>query len=128
MKVYCDSSTTEACFVINGSEPIVQPYPEPVTNNVGEYKAVILALEWIANNLPAKIDDIDVFTDSLLVVNQSLGLWKVSKKGKHLIPYRDMVIFFLTAFDATIDWVSREENPAGKVLEQRSKHVICKRN
>ena len=45
MKIYCDSSTRAACYVIEGQEPVITPYPELVTVNVGEYLAVLLALE-----------------------------------------------------------------------------------
>lgn len=110
MKIWCDSSTREACFVPEGCDPIVVPYDKPVTNNAGEYKAIILALEW-AEDL---FGEVEILTDSLLVTNQVLGIWGCKKK--HLLPYLDKVKSFLY-FNDIVRWIPREENLAGKVLQ-----------
>jgi len=113
MKIYCDSSLKEACFVPEGQEPHIIPYLEPVTVNVGEYKAVILALEWAKER---KVGEVEILADSQLVVRQVTGNWKCKKA--HLLPYRDKVIRFLRDFGSlTFTWIPREENLAGKVLE-----------
>lgn len=114
-RIYCDSSTREACIVVEGEDPIVIPYPEPVTVNVGEYKAVIIALEEALNR---RLEEVEILTDSLLVVNQVRGLWKCRKK--HLRPYCNWVRFLLPCVSirgCELNWIPREENPAGKVLE-----------
>lgn len=51
------------------------------TNNVAEYKAVIFALEMINKDENIKIKSIDFFIDSLLIVNQLNGYFKI-KDGK----------------------------------------------
>lgn len=45
------------------------------TNNVAEYTAVITALIWIKEN--SKFSDAEFFLDSLLIVNQLNGLFKI---------------------------------------------------
>lgn len=48
------------------------------TNNVAEYKAVLEALSWVAENKKTlKIAKINFFLDSLLVYSQIVGLYKV---------------------------------------------------
>jgi len=118
MRIYCDSSHTEACFVVEGQEPVIVSYLEVVTNNVGEYKAVILVLEYAK---VCELEDIEVFTDSEFVVNQVRGydkhgqIWKRCKP--HLLPYRDKTRQLVRLLNAKLDWIPREENLAGKVLE-----------
>lgn len=51
---------------------------EVATNNVAEYKAVLEALSWVAENKKTlKIAKINFFLDSLLVYSQIVGLYKV---------------------------------------------------
>lgn len=58
------------------------------TNNVAEYSAVIIALEWVIENSNLKnLLQINFFLDSSLVVNQLNGKFKI--KESHL---RDLVI------------------------------------
>ncbi|MCG2691899.1 ribonuclease HI family protein, partial [Microgenomates group bacterium] len=46
------------------------------TNNIAEYQAVIIALQWLRQQ-PVKSRKINFFLDSTLVVNQLNGLWKL---------------------------------------------------
>ena len=115
-KIFVDSSTRKACFVFEGEgwgkpRPIFVPYPGPVTNNVGEYTAVILALEE-ARRL--QLEQVELLTDSLLVVNQVNGRWAVCQE--HLKPLKRRVLLLAQVQHATIAWVPREENLAGKYL------------
>lgn len=92
---------------------MVVPYSERHTNNVGEYLAVQLALEYaeqLALERPV------VLTDSQLVVEQVRGTWKCRKA--HLLPLRDGVRETLQEIGATLTWISREQNVAGKILEK----------
>ena len=109
MKIYADSSTKEACIVVEGYDPAVYPYSEPVTVNVGEYQAAILALS-VCRLIS---EEVEILTDSLLVVNQVNGLWKCKKP--HLLPFRDYARLLMES-GATLKWIPREENLAGKVL------------
>ncbi|PKU59576.1 hypothetical protein MA16_Dca029103 [Dendrobium catenatum] len=49
---------------------------EPRTNNEAEYEALIVGLE-IA--IDVKIQNLQIFNDSQLVINQVLGIYKISK-------------------------------------------------
>jgi ribonuclease HI len=115
MKIYCDSSLKEVCLVVvldDGSRQIYrEAYRHAVTNNVGEYRAVIWALT------KAKIcrwKDVEILTDSQLVVEQVNGAWMCRKA--HLKPLLQQVRELLGQTVATLRWVPREENLAGQVL------------
>lgn len=121
MNIYCDSSTQEACLVFEEEEPIIIPYETKVTNNVGEYRAVIEAMNMV---LSRKLKEANILTDSEFVVNQVMGfdksgnIWKKCKP--QLLPLRNQVRALMnTAQDirVTLSWIPREENLAGRVLE-----------
>ena len=57
------------------------------TNNVAEYSAVVEALKWLKENNSKPRPRIKFFLDSMLVVNQLTGIFKI--KSSHL---RDFVI------------------------------------
>ena len=81
------------------------------TNNIAEYQAVIIALQWLLHQ-PARPRKANFFLDSTLVVNQLNGLWKL--KDAHL---RQKVILIrqleasLNA-DITYTAISRSQNSA----------------
>ena len=124
IKIFCDSSIKEACIVVEGQKPIFIAYPSPVTNNVGEYTAVLLALQWVLNNLtdpPVRREPITIHTDSLLVVNQVSGVWACRKH--HLLPFKRKVNELMQKImnggrDIRLEWIPREENLAGIELER----------
>ena len=118
-RVFCDSSTKKACIVVEGQKPIFIAYPSPVTNNVGEYKAVLLALQCVLRALPGL--PATIYTDSLLVVNQVNGVWACRKP--HLLPFKRKVNELMQKImnggkDIRLEWIPREENLAGIELER----------
>ena len=58
-------------------------YGDNVTNNQAEYQTLIEALKWLAEDLGAnsKLAQVQVNGDSLLVINQLTGKWKVKHEG-----------------------------------------------
>ena len=52
-------------------------YIGETTNNVAEYTGVIEALKWLIANSKWRIEKIEFFLDSKLVVNQLNGLFKI---------------------------------------------------
>jgi len=53
------------------------------TNNVAEYTAVIRALGWLQANIEQiKPDRINFYLDSMLIINQIIGVYKI--KQEHL--------------------------------------------
>lgn len=86
------------------------------TNNVAEYRALILGLE---EALRRGIDEIEVRMDSLLVVRQMQGRWKI--KHPRLRPLALQAGALLAAFPRrSIDHVPREENVEADRLANRA--------
>ena len=82
------------------------------TNNVAEYRALIVGLEMA---LDRDVAAIDIRVDSLLLVKQVLGEFKV--KAKHLKPLHREVLELLGRFDETaIGHVPRERNTVADAL------------
>jgi ribonuclease HI len=82
------------------------------TNNVAEYKALIAGLEAVTH-LQGRI--IRVRADSLLVINQLLGRWKV--KHENMRPLHARARTLLAAYDVVdLQHVPREENAAADAL------------
>lgn len=76
------------------------------TNNVAEYEALILGLEEARRRGIARLD---VRMDSLLVVRQMQGLWKIKHPGLRPLALRAGAL--LAGFPVrTIEHVPREEN------------------
>jgi len=118
MNIYCDSGLKECCIVIEGQDPIVMAYDEPVTVNVGEYTALLYALGIARairfSSLP-RGERISFFSDSQVVVKQVNGEWRCRKQ--HLIPLLEEAKKLMKPLRATLTWVPREKNLAGLVLE-----------
>jgi ribonuclease HI len=112
-EIFCDSSLSEYCLVAPNLDPIVCPYFEPVTVNVGEYKAVIAALELAYKSFGR--EEVEILSDSKLVVNQINGEWECRKE--HLKELLKIARSLKDMTGAKLSWISREQNLAGKVLE-----------
>ncbi|MCX2932657.1 bifunctional RNase H/acid phosphatase [Mycobacterium sp. CVI_P3] len=77
------------------------------TNNVAEYRGLIAGLEE-ARRLGA--NEVDVFMDSKLVVEQMAGRWKVKHAG--LAELHQQARALASTFDSVIyQWIPREQNP-----------------
>jgi len=86
------------------------------TNNQAEYTALKLALEE-AHKLGAR--QIQVYMDSLLVVNQMKGIYKV--KNRELWPIHDAIQQLLKGFDeVSFDHVPREFNKLADAAVNRA--------
>ena len=82
---------------------------EFVTNNEMEYAAVLWALN-------KAVDGDIILTDSQLVVNQVAGKWKV--KEPRLDTLCKLARLKMEDKDVSLEWIPREENLAGKVLDK----------
>jgi len=111
MKIYCDGAEDCYCYVFEGDDPVVESH-SGISHNVGEYIAVIEALKEAVNR---KLKAVEVYTDSLLVVEQVNCRWKV--KQAHLLPYRDEARDGLIKLEGKLTWVGRDDNIAGRVLQ-----------
>jgi len=86
-----------------------------VTNNVMEYTAAIEALEWA---LESGQDDVLVFSDSQLLVNQVTGKYRCIQP--HLQVLLDELKKLVLVVGAKFEWVPREMNEAADALTQQA--------
>jgi len=117
IKLYIDGGTrhNNICLV-DGSKTIVKVrngYNGEPTNNELEYLALLYALRYIQNNYKSK--SVLICSDSMLVVNQINGKWRVTTRT--LIPLWEKCIKLMTD-KIKIKWISRDFNLAGHVLEK----------
>ena len=90
----------------------VSEYIGETTNNVAEYRALIAGLE-AASAFGAR--RVRVRADSLLVVQQVQGKWKI--KERHLMPLARAVVALLEDYDEVdIQHVPRRENAEADAL------------
>ena len=86
------------------------------TNNVAEYTALIIGLEAAAR---LGIDHLDIRMDSLLVVQQMKGLWRIKHPG--LKPLALQAGALLAGFPSrTIEHIPRERNGIADALANRA--------
>jgi len=86
------------------------------TNNEAEYTALIIALE---ECLKMGVRNLDITTDSKLVVEQVNGNWKITAPG--LAPLHRKVIDLLDRFERwSLSHVSRENNARADELSKRA--------
>jgi ribonuclease HI len=85
------------------------------TNNLAEYNALIYGLR---HALRLGMWELAVLSDSLLVVNQVKGIWKVRDKG--LRRHQEEAVALLDLFrDVTIEHVRREQNQEADALSHQ---------
>lgn len=86
-------------------------FGDRITNNQAEYRTLIGALKQLQADLgpAATTATIEIFGDSLLVINQVNGTWKV--KNVDLGPLRDEVRALLIGFGKrTLSWHGRDNS------------------
>ncbi len=82
------------------------------TNNVAEYNAVIMALEWLNKNQHTA----RFYLDSSLVVNQINGLFKVKDSNLAGLLMQVRVLEAKISTPITYSYVPREQNVAADLL------------
>jgi ribonuclease HI len=90
---------------VRGEETVRGKFLGVTTNNEAEYHGLVEALKWLHDE---KIAGARVLMDSLLVVNQVLGRWKV--KEPRLRPFVDEARELMEKTAARLEAVPREEN------------------
>jgi ribonuclease HI len=89
------------------------------TNNELEYLALLYGLEYVNNNY-SKIK-ITIYSDSMLIVNQINGKWRVTTPT--LIPLYNKCVKILKP-NVDVKWIKRDLNKAGWVLEDLLKSKV----
>ena len=117
INIYCDGGSrgnpgpAASAFVgFNEEGRVVAKFAKTLgvaTNNVAEYKAVLMALTWAVGNWTG---DVTFFLDSQLIVNQLTGKFRI--KNKQLMKI-------------VVEIKSLEESFSGKI---RYKHVPREKN
>ncbi len=92
------------------SRKIVKETEERLTNNQAEYQALLEAL-----SLP-DVKDCTIYTDSRLLHGQLTLDWKVRRS--HLKEPRARCVTLLREKNCKLEWIPRERNLAGKLLEK----------
>lgn len=88
------------------------------TNNEAEYLAMIAGLELALNN---NFNNIKIYSDSELLVNQINGKYKV--KAKNLQPLFNQVLDSLGEFKKyEVSWIPREKNSSADDLAKQGTH------
>lgn len=93
-----------------------------VSNNYSEYCALIEALNSI---LKFKEEEVVVYSDSKLLVNQMSGKWKV-KKGQYIDKYlksREVVKEFK---NIRFEWIPRDKNREADYLSRLAYYELSK--
>lgn len=93
----------------------ISEYLGKTTNNVAEYKALIRGLEEARKYSP---QEIQVFSDSELIVKQITGIYRVKNEG--LLPLYKRVVEMLQEFPQwKVDHIPREKNKIADKLANK---------
>jgi len=104
-----EGQKAKACVVFEDGDMKITEFDRG-TNNEMEYTALIHALS------DPRADRATIYTDSQLLVGQLTQGWKVN--AEHLRPLNERARALLAQRKATLIWVPRGQNRAGKVLEK----------
>lgn len=124
MKWYCDGAGTDSenksrwVVVDEKDNKYYNESNERFTNNEAEWKAVCMACEKAA-------DEDVIFSDSLLVVNQANGLYRVC--DYRMIKMYSLFKTITKNKRLEVVWIPREKNLAGRELEVVRRGVNYKR-
>jgi ribonuclease HI len=127
-QLYCDGASRGnpgdagiGCVIILDNKKIeISEYIGKTTNNVAEYTALIRGLE---QALKQNVKEIDIFSDSELLVRQINGAYKV--RNKNLIPLYNKVIELLNKFKKyRILHIYREKNELADKLAKNASRKL----
>lgn len=79
-----------------------------VTNNVAEWLALKCALMWLESVANKERCKVEIYGDSMLVINQLNKRWK--SKNKNLAELREHCWHYLKGFNWTAEWQPRAHN------------------
>lgn len=116
MRVFVDANPKETCYVATppkGSKiTVIRELDKKHTSNEAEYLAVIMALEDLKG-------DLEICSDSQLIVNQVNHLWGIKEDRLRDLAARVWLLIQRRQDSkevTTLRWVPRKKNLAGRVL------------
>lgn len=86
-----------------------------MTNNVAEYQAAYEAMIWLKSN--EMKDTTTIYSDSMLVVQQLSGAWKI-KKGAYLKHAIQSLQLLKQLPQIKFEWIPREKNVEADILSK----------
>lgn len=115
MTIYVDGSGWDGreskwCVQIGRQLPVITISTVKYTSNEAEYMALITALQ------DERAKNAEILSDSQLIVNQVNGAFRV--KEQRLRAFHQQATNLIEKRGATLRWISREVNAAGKALER----------
>ncbi len=111
-----------SAFVVENEKRIICLHSEYIgwaTNNQAEYRALIMALEYVQMNFSDK--KIKIFTDSQLMVRQLKGKYKV--KSQNLVPLWSKARKLVEKLNASLEWCKRDKNRLADSLVEMIRRV-----
>lgn len=114
MKIWIDGSgwngkECKYCVAFEDGNNYTEKFTENHTNNEMEYEALLSLLRGTS-----VLEGDEILTDSLLVVNQVNGKWKV--REPRLFPLCQEAQRLMKIRNVSLSWIPREENKAGHLL------------
>lgn len=86
------------------------------TNNVAEYSAVIAALKFLSSQENLEYNQIDFFLDSMLVVHQMNGLWKIKNENLRGLAFTAKTLERKLEKKITYTAIPREKNKVADMM------------
>ena len=109
--IYYDGELT-----VEIAERYVPKNPKDTSNNLGEYWALIKALEYLLTQGKAQ-EEIKVFGDSNMVISQMNGLWRI-KNGIYKEQAEVCKKLLENFSNIYLDWIPREQNERADELSK----------
>jgi ribonuclease HI len=119
LKVFCDGGArgnpgpAASAFVVYKQGKQIHKgskYLGESTNNVSEYTAVVLALEWLSKNTSEDTETISFVLDSELVTKQLNGLYKIKNERLRDLAIKAKSLEKKIASRITYTWSPRSKN------------------
>ncbi|MBW8015042.1 MAG: ribonuclease HI family protein [Planctomycetes bacterium] len=112
------------CYIVGDTGILLEEgyyigHGESMSNNVAEYEGLIRVLEFLLDE--HKDSPIVIFGDSMLVIKQMSGSWKI-KKGFYASRARQAKELATKFTSITFRWIPRDENTICDKLAEAAMH------
>lgn len=109
-------AATGVVIQIQNQTHTVSRYLGITSNNVAEYSAVIDALSWVTTTYPQGVSRIKVYADSLLMVNQLSGVYKIKDSKLKSLAVTIGGLIGKTGAQVSFTYIPRNQNKAADAL------------